>query len=122
MLGADKEKTKGEIEYVFSRSPDYRVVPSNGVWGGITPRGDLLIDFTVETGLNPKLVAHEVTEKGLGPEIRREPPTTGKVQREAQVGILISLVHAQSIAKWLLGKVEEFEKKAESLEEGEGSG
>ena len=43
----DKEQPeKIDVEYEYD--PDYRLVAANGLFGGVTPRGELRIDFFAE--------------------------------------------------------------------------
>ncbi|MEE8584157.1 MAG: hypothetical protein V3T83_04825 [Acidobacteriota bacterium] len=44
----DKEIQPRELDFFFEYDPAYRTVPANGVWGGMTPRGEFLMDFYVE--------------------------------------------------------------------------
>ncbi|GEM_PF-333177 len=103
----DKDK---QVKFVFKYDPDYRLIPCNGVWGGMTTRGDLKLDFMVESQATPDYVVHVIdVEAGeLGKEIEREPPK--HFIRELQVGILMSPDTAVAFADWLNGKLKEIEK------------
>lgn len=115
----ERGRTEETIEFVFTKAPDYRVISANGIWGGVTPRGALKMDFTLDSQRTPDSVVHSVTpEGGLGPEIDRK-PTERAVSRELQVGILLSIEHAENVASWILDKVKE--AKARVGEGGEGS-
>ncbi len=52
------------VKFVFHRAADYRVVAANCVWGGITPRGDILVEFMVESAANPETVTNLVRSDG----------------------------------------------------------
>lgn len=99
------------VKFVFSTAPGYRVVAANAIWGGLTPRGELKMDFMIDSVLTPDSVTHSVTpEGGLGPELERE-PSQRLLSRELQVGILLSVGHAENIAQWILEKVKEAKKR-----------
>ena len=101
-----------EVEFRYFKDANYRTVYANGVHGGITTRGDLKMDFFVESPLVPDKVFHNVTKEGLGPETGREPDIGDKrvIQRESQVGVVVSLEQAKSIAYWLLKNIRDFEE------------
>lgn len=103
-----------QIKFLFEFDPGYRVVGANGIWAGITPRGDLRLDFFVESQRVPDEVAHLITKEGkLGPELRRSGASTGAtVVRRMQVGVLLSLEQADSIADFIKTKIADFKKKA----------
>lgn len=112
----ERSRTEETIRFEFSKAPDYRVVAANGVWGGLTPRGELHLDFMLDSIGIPAAVVHSITaEGGLGPEITRQPPKV--VSRELQFGVLLSLGHAESIANWILDKVREAKAKMREGEE-----
>ena len=113
-----KPEQAKKVVFTFQKSEDYRVFPVNGVWGGVTPRGDLKLDFFVESHL-PDSVEHSVTPLGLGPEVQRKPGdrSTTHLTRDVQLGLLISLEHAESIANFILGKVKEARTAASSADE-----
>ena len=99
------------VKFVFSTAPGYRVVSANAAWGGLTPRGDLKVDFAIDSLRTPDVVVNSVTPGGgLGPEIERQ-PAERLVSRELQVGVILSIANAESIANWLLEKVREAKEK-----------
>lgn len=58
----------------------------------------------------PRVVIHEVSPEGkLGQEKARE--TESLITREIQVGVVLSPAQAESIAKWILDKVETLKKR-----------
>lgn len=105
------EQDVRKIEFAFKTHPDYRIVSANGVWGGITTRGDLKMDFLVEYRATPHKVTNVIgSDSKVGDEISREPEDIreGKpvvVTRELQCGVLLSIEHAETIANWMLEKV-----------------
>lgn len=99
-----------KIVVEYKESPDYRVIPANGAWGGLTPRGQVMMALYVEHANTPRSVTHDVQEGKLGPEISRE-TSSGTFIRQLQVGIMMDPDTAESVAKWLLGKVEEYNKR-----------
>jgi hypothetical protein len=103
------------IKFLFKKAADYRLLPANGAWGGITTRGDFLLEFFVEHNITPDYVMHEVTtEGGLGNEIERNPGITGDiilVTRELVGGVSLSIEQAKNIANFIQEKCTDLEKE-----------
>ena len=55
-----KPPTPREMKFVFEYDKDYRIVAANGVWGGVTPRGEINIDFFVERQRIPEWIKNEI--------------------------------------------------------------
>lgn len=106
-----QEKSERSVEFNFDEDSGYRIVAANGVWGGITNRGDLLLDFTVDHTTVPERLEQALGEDGkLGRELRRFPPRT--VTRRRQIGVLLALDDAESIARFILDKLNLVRKQA----------
>ena len=102
-----------QINFSFEYESTYRLFPANGVWAGVTPRGDLRLDFFVESNVVPSEVVHLISPEGkLGNELRRVPSGRGIVRR-MEVGVLLSLDNADGIADFIKTQVREFRKRQE---------
>lgn len=103
------------VKFLFKKAADYKLLPVNGAWGGVTTRGDFALDFFVEHNITPDYVMHEVTaEGGLSNEVERNPVITGDiilVTRELVGGISLSVEQAKSIANFILEKCADFQKE-----------
>lgn len=114
----DREDTPpDEVEFAFEHDSGYRIIAANGVWGELTPRGDVRVDFFVEELETPQSVVNKIEKEDgnsvLGREISRVPEKR-RFSRKLQVGLLLSVAHAEDVGKWLIGKAEEFRKKSGS--------
>ena len=109
---ADEPKSPKPVEFFFEEDLNYRIVASNGAWVGITPRGDMQIDFFVERQSIPQVVRHDLTEHGLGEELSREPGI--RIVRQLQMGVLFSLDAADSLADLIKTKIAELKKMRET--------
>ena len=98
-----------KVKFRFVRDGEYRCVPVNGVWGGVTPRGDITADFFHEALTCPVSVTHAVTEvDGLGAEVERQlDDPSSQVTRSLMCGIVLTPEHAESIGLWLVDKARE---------------
>lgn len=106
-----------KVKFIHNRPDDYKIYPVNGVWGGMTPRGDLICHFFVEQQAIPEELVHKLEEDGsLGPPVE-EPRKKPIVIRDFQAGILLNREQAISFANWILEKVSGYEKLKEQSEE-----
>ena len=103
------ENEVDQVKFTFVRSPLFRVVHSNGAWGGITPRLELSVTFYSERFPPPQHVTYEVTPDGqLGAEIERD--VTEGVRRESEVEVMMSMQEARNLHQWLGARIEEFQR------------
>jgi hypothetical protein len=122
-VAAGNDEKQRKVEFVFTRSPDYRTIAANGVYGCITPRGDLHARLFVESAAAPE-ATHMVPEEDgtAGPETPVAPQKDEAVravyEREVQIGILMSPAAARLIGNWLLQRYEEWERHRGDFERG----
>ena len=97
-----------EISIEWEYDKDYRLVPANGMWGGITPRGDLRIDFFVEVAPVPGSgeTAFLKDESGLIYKEGRRTPKKETLVRKIQVGVMIPPQQILSFAEWFKDKAQ----------------
>jgi hypothetical protein len=105
--------SKPRIRFEYLRNPAFRIVHSDGVFGGLTPTGDIVISFYSERYPIPKVSVHELTPEGhAGKEITSERVDEGKnVVRELETGVHLTLGMAKMVATFLLEKVAQAEKE-----------
>lgn len=102
-----------QVKFVFEYDPRYSLVAANGAWVGITPRSDIRIDFFVESLGNPDHVVNLITPQGqLGPELGRAPER--RLVRRMQMGVLLSLEQAESLADFLKSQIADFRQRKEA--------
>jgi hypothetical protein len=98
------------VIFTYQKNPDYRIKYANGAFGGVTPKGEIKFDLFVEYLQNPEETVHSMTPDGLGPEIDRTPEKP-PIVRESQVGIIMSIGEAKSLAAWLMQRVNTYEQR-----------
>ena len=113
-----KPVSGNKVKIRYLKASSYRRVPANGVFGGMTPRGDLLIDFILDSLPTPDSAEQEVRPDGSLGDVSKVSPKVGW-DRELQVGVFLSLDHAESIAQWMLIKVAEARKAVGDTKEQE---
>ena len=95
------KKVERKIQVKYVRSPGYKIVPAGGVFGGVTPHGQLLCNFFVEYQDYPE--KSEITVGADGKTgVENIYSTENAYIREVQVAIVLSRDVARSIGQWLL--------------------
>lgn len=89
-----------EIEVEFVEKEDIPEIYASGVFGGLTPRGDLNIDLIRERNSLPEKEIRNIED---GNVVRRE--GGGKIIREIQARVFMDRSSAFSTATWILEKV-----------------
>ena len=98
------------ITVLFRKDENYRLIPVNGVWGGVTSRGDIQVDLYHESLMRPSEVTHDLTPQGaIGPETARK-PSQPLIERTVLVGMMLTAEQADSIGRWLRDKAVEVAK------------
>jgi len=95
-----KKKTSG-TPVEITENPDYKVVYTSGVFGGLDPNDGRIIFFLDR--LKPKMK----TRKKGAMELE-------KINRELQVEVHMSPPQFMSIAKWMMDHAQRFQKKLKS--------
>ena len=100
------------VTFRFSKASDYRLIPVNCVWGGRTPRGDILVHLCHENQALPETVTNTMTSEGtLGNEVSRDP--NNLIDRTVLVGMVLNADQADSIGRWLVERAAEIRPPAE---------
>ena len=94
-----------EIGIEWEYDKDYRLVAANGMWGGITPRGDLRIEFFAESNSIPGEAVYLRNESGSYKETHKIPekPT---VVRKIQIAVMVPGPQVRSFAEWFKDKAQ----------------
>ena len=110
-----------KITFRFAKDADYRLIPVNGAWGAVTPRGDISVDLFHESVLLPEEITQEMTPDGkLGQELASKP--SGTFQRTVLVGMMLTAEQAESIGLWLQEKAREAREQTGRQGPGGGEG
>lgn len=93
---------KIKFKYIFK--DDYNPKYVNGAFGGISPQGEIVLNFYLERVALPRSQTYSVKEGMVLSEIteEREPGDHGtSVVRFVENGIVLDLAHAEDIHRWL---------------------
>ncbi|HJV64918.1 MAG TPA: hypothetical protein VJ550_04220 [Geomonas sp.] len=97
------------FKYIFTY--DYSPVYVNGAHGGVSPRGELVMNFYLERQPLPNAISHEITPAGtIGTETSVEPTDLGQsLVRQVINGVVVNLQTARELHYWLGEKIKEME-------------
>jgi hypothetical protein len=115
-----------KFKYIFTY--DYNPVYINGAHGGISPRGELVVNFYQERPPLPNSITHELNPNGtIGSEVDVEPEDLNKsLVRFVSNGVVINYQTARELHAWLGEKLKEMEAleqaKAAMLASQQGAG
>jgi len=102
-------------KFDFIKSALFRVVHADGVFGGMTPRGGILLNFYNERFPIPTSVLHQITSSGeIGDEIRSEREGRKGIVREVEIGVQLDLAVAKAFVAWLQQKINDAEQHKSS--------
>jgi hypothetical protein len=108
-MKSEKESKEKIIEFYYIKSQRYRSIYADGVFGGITPKGKLSMQFFFEGTQVPISVKHEILENGvLGNEIERK--SNKGILREIECCLIVDVDTAKAMQKWLDEKIQQYEK------------
>jgi hypothetical protein len=106
--------SKNSIKFKYIFEDNYNPEYINGAYGGITPKGEIVINFFFERHGLPKSETISLTDGQLGSEIEREPVDHKQsMVRVVKNGIILSLKNAKTINDFLsdyIKKLEELNK------------
>ena len=118
-----KKTTDFKFKYIFTY--DYNPVYINGAHGGVTPRGELVVNFYQERQPLPNAITHELNPNGtIGGEVAVEPEDLGSsLVRFVSNGVVVNYQTARELHYWLGEKIKEMEAleqaKAAALQSGQ---
>jgi hypothetical protein len=90
-----------KIKFEFKDSNLFRIVHSDGAFGGPTPQGDLYLSFYSERLAVPKAVTHKIVGDTFGEEIIEERVVGDAVERTMEVAVVMNINAASNFHGWL---------------------
>lgn len=102
-----------EIRLHFTEDPNCPTVYANGAWGGVSPKGEIIINFFVDMTALPEVEGFKVDEHGTvkaGTAFKGFPEgveENSDFERRVMARIIMTPGSAQSVADWLKNKVNE---------------
>ena len=92
-----------EIYYEVQPGPNLEIQPVHGVFGGVTPLGEIEMNFFTESEDLPECIERTISEAGtlINEKIVYKDPTTHHLTRIIKNRMVVSYSTAQSIRDWL---------------------
>lgn len=110
-------KIQNKVKFRYVKGNDHRIIHADGAKGGLTNRGFLLIDFFAEypNYFNDEL--HKITKAGQLEQIVQKVDTSQPIEliRERQIGVMMSISVAKSLAIWINARVKEFNDSVDAI-------
>jgi hypothetical protein len=104
------------FKYIFTY--DYNPLYINGAHGGITPRGELVVNFYQERMPLPNAITHELNPNGtIGKETAVEPEDLSRsLVRYVSTGVVVNQQTARELHFWLGEKIRELDAMEQARE------
>jgi Zn ribbon nucleic-acid-binding protein len=104
-------KNKPELTFKYVLADDYNPVYVNGAHGGVSPRGELVMNFYLERMALPRSITHEINPNGtIGNEVAAEPEDLkSSMVRFIAAGVVLNCQSAKELHLWLGERVKEME-------------
>ena len=100
---------KDKVKFYYIKGNDFRVIHMDGVFGGLSPTGDIFMSIFSQRPPIPTMTVQPVKENGeLGDELMSERTVKDGLVREIEVGVALRPEVAEVLIKWLQEKVEQY--------------
>lgn len=114
MTSKETEETKPKrVKFSYDKPEDYKPLYVNGAYGGMTPKGELMVHFFMEYADIPLEDDIPLDDKGrrINEEtvrtIRKDVPSnTLALKREIRAGVIIPPQQIKNIATWMTDHLE----------------
>lgn len=106
----NKPSIPKQVTFDYIKSNDYREFYANGVFGGISPGGKIMMSMFFERSPIPTKIFHNVLKDGkLGEEIRSKRESRDSIIRSVQATILMDPDGALALRNWIDDKLKTLE-------------
>jgi hypothetical protein len=104
-------QNKPELKFKYIFDYGYNPVYVNGAHGGVSPRGELVMNFYLERMALPESITHEINPNGtIGKEVAAEPEDLGQsMVRVIKSGVVMNYQNARELHLWLGERIKEME-------------
>ena len=104
-------QNKPELKFKYIFDYGYNPVYVNGAHGGVSPRGELVMNFYLERMALPESITHEINPNGtIGKESAAEPDDLAhSMVRFIESGVVMNYQNAKELHLWLGERIKELE-------------
>lgn len=101
-----KSEGPDRILFHYLKSPMFRAIHADGLFGGVTPTGNIHAAFFSERNPIPQQIEHPILPDGqLGKEITESRVVRSGLVREVDIDVIFDLDTAVSFRDWLDEKI-----------------
>lgn len=93
------------VEFHYIKSNFFRTVRGDGVFGGVSPRGDIQIALFSERMPIPQIQVWDVADGQLKAEVADKRVSRPGIVREVEINVIMTVDMAKDLAKFLLQTV-----------------
>ena len=106
---SQNKKPELAFKYIFNYA--YNPVYVNGAHGGISPRGELVMNFYLERPPLPQEIRHEINQNGtIGAVCGEEPQNlNNSMVRFVDNGVILNYESARNLHYWMGERLKEME-------------
>lgn len=110
-MGLKKVKKPSTITFHNKISSSFREIHADGIYGGLTPRGLINLNFFAERFPIPKSTEFNLIDnKKVGEKLEDSIDSKIGIIREYEVGVYMQIEIAKNLSKFLQDKIKEFEE------------
>jgi hypothetical protein len=105
---AEDSQKSHDLLINYLKSHYFRVIHADGIWGGVSPRGNIHMSFYNERAALPDISRVTLSDQGqqVAPERYK---SSSKIVREIEADVIIDLTTAKALSEWLLDKIQTLE-------------
>lgn len=105
---------QSKLHFHFVKSSVFRVIYAEGVFGGVSPKGQIRMSLFNERFPLPQETVHEVLQNSeggimLGNEVTTDRVSKSGIIRELEADIVLSYETAKIVHQWMGERIEEME-------------
>jgi len=102
---------KPELTFKYIYNYSYNPVYVNGAHGGLSPRGELVMNFYLERPPLPEEIRHEINQNGTIGNVCGEEPKdlNSSMVRFIDNGVILNFESARNLYFWLGERLQEME-------------
>ena len=102
---------KPELTFKYIYNYSYNPVYVNGAHGGLSPRGELVMNFYLERPPLPEEIRHEINQNGTIGNVTGEEPKdlNSSMVRFIDNGVILNFESARNLYFWLGERLQEME-------------
>jgi hypothetical protein len=101
-----------EIKFRFERTPAFKLFYVGGVWGSVSPGGEIYAEFFTDIFPHPRSITFDASTGLLNETTREADDRT--ILRQFEFGVVMNVQTAAVLREWLDTRIGEYQKRQES--------